>query len=330
VTDNFFDLGGHSLLAARLLNQVKEATGRQIPLSAMFRAATVESLARMIDEPVDMNAEPVLVEIQRGDSDRLPFFAIVPPGEESLGYAMLARHMGLQQTVYKVQGHSPVTAGKRPYTEAEMEALTTEYVRAMRSVNPSGPYCLGGFCDGTHIGEQIVLRLESEGDEVSFFAIFDTWVLQHSQNRLLWKLHYYRLRLREMKKMSLSKRIAASRRVAGNKIQKMVGSKPARVDWRQAYWPEQFTPPRFRAPVVLFKRPKQPFYYVNDPQMGWGDRSGGGVEVHEVDFSHADILREPQVGIFGKTLAGCLERIGRGTVDRDNSLVSAGPGLRNS
>jgi amino acid adenylation domain-containing protein len=325
VTDNFFDLGGHSLLAARLLNHVKEVTGQQIPLSAMFRGATVESLARLIERPVEINAEPVLVEIQRGTDGHLPFFAIVPPGEESLGYAMLARHMGPEQAVYKVQGHSPVTQGKRPYTEEEMEALSDEYITAMRSLQFSGPYCLGGFCDGTHIGEQIVLKLESQGEEVGLFAIFDTWVMQHSQNRLLWKLHYYGLRLREMKDMSLSERITASRRVAGNKVQNLVGSKPARVDWRQTYWPERFTPPRFRAPVVLFKRPKQPFYYVNDPQMGWGRRSTGGVEIHEVAFSHREILREPQVGIFGRELAEYVARIRRGTMGRDNSFVTAGP-----
>jgi hypothetical protein len=33
------------------------------------------------------------------------------------------------------------------------------------------------------------------------------------------------------------------------------------------------------------------------------------VEVHEVDFSHADILREPQVGIFGEQLVECLARL---------------------
>ena len=62
----------------------------------------------------------MVMEIQRGESGRLPFFAIVPPGEESLGYAMLARHMGPEQPVYKIQGHTPVTGGKRPYSEQEM------------------------------------------------------------------------------------------------------------------------------------------------------------------------------------------------------------------
>ena len=55
--------------------------------------------------------------------------------------------MGPEQTVYKVQGHAPVTRGKRPYTEQEMREMTNEYIAAMRTAQPHGPYCLGGECD---------------------------------------------------------------------------------------------------------------------------------------------------------------------------------------
>jgi amino acid adenylation domain-containing protein len=327
VLDDFFELGGHSLLAGRLLSKINEATGRQIPLAALFRGATVESLAQLIEHGADVSSDPVVLEIQHGNTSGLPFFAIVPPGEESLGYAMLARHMGPEHTVYKVQGHSPVTRGKRPYSEREMLALTDEYVAAMRSVQPHGPYCLGGLCDGTHIAEQIVHRLESEGEEVGLFAIFDTWVLQHSQNRFLWKIFYYGQRMREMKRLSLAERLASYRRAAGNKIQNLAGSNAPRTDWRQAYWPENFTPTRFRAPVVLFKRPKQPFYYVNDPEMGWAERSEGGVTIHEVEFHHAEILREPHVKVFGEKLAGHIaELTARASMDEDESLAGSVPG----
>jgi len=309
VTDNFFELGGHSLLAGRLLAQVHEKTGRQIPLSAMFRGSTVESLAKLVAFGSELENDPVVVEIQHGDGGRVPFFAIIPPGEESLGYAMLARHMGPEQTVYKIQGHSPVTGGRRPYSEEEMSALTDEYVAAIRSVHPHGPYCLGGFCDGTHIAEQVILRLESLGKDVGLFAIFDTWVLQHSQNRLLWKIYYYSQRVKQMKNLSLAERLNSYKRVAGSKVQNLVGSKKGRTDWRQTYWPEDFRPASFRAPVVLFKRPKQPFYYINDAEMGWGERSQGGVTIHEVDFHHAEILREPHVAVFGTKLAEHLQQL---------------------
>jgi len=179
VGDDFFDLGGHSLKAARVLAEVEKEIGIEVPLSALFRGATVESLARIIQSESENEKDPVAMEIQHGDASRLPFFAIVPPGEDAIGYAMLARHMGHRQTVFKIQGHAPVVDGSRPYSEQEMLELCREYIAAIRSVQSHGPYCLGGLCDGTHIAEQIVLSLEAQGEEVGLFAIFDTWVLQH-------------------------------------------------------------------------------------------------------------------------------------------------------
>ena len=322
VTDNFFDLGGHSLLAGRLLAQVHEQLGKQAPLSALFRGATVEALAKFLADDGHASTEPIALNIQAGDGSRLPFFAIVPPGEESIGYAMLARHMGPEQTVYKIQGHAPVLDGSRPPTQEELQTLTTEYVAAIRSVRPHGPYCLGGLCDGTHISEQIVLSLESEGEEVALFAIFDTWVMQHSQIRWLWRIDYYRQRLQNINKMSLAERLASYRRVAEKKVLVASGRQPARTDWQERYWPKNFTPPRFRAPVVLFKRPKQQFYYINDPEMGWGRRSESGVEIHEIDFHHKEILREPHVRQFGVELSECISRVSRRILKPEHSTES--------
>ena len=71
-----------------------------------------------------------------------------------------------------------------------------------------------------------------------------------------------------------------------NQLRKLVGKAPVRTEWHETYWPTDFVPTRFRAPVVLFKRPKQPFFYVKDPQMGWGARTMSGVEIHEIDLDH--------------------------------------------
>jgi amino acid adenylation domain-containing protein len=310
ITDNFFDLGGDSLKAARVLTEAESLTGREIPLSVLFRNATIEALAQFIRER-GHEADPVILEIQEGDSERIPFFAIVPPGEEALGYAILARYMGKQQPVFKIQGHSPITNGKRPYTSEEMEALTEEYVAAIKTVQPQGPYCLGGMCDGTHIAEQLVLRLEAQGDEVGFFAIFDTWVLQHSQRRWLWTLDCYRQRLRQMNSLGLAQQFSRLKRIGKRKVQTLIKQAAPRTDWEETYWPKDFVPARFHSPVIIFKRPKQPFYYIDDREMGWGSRTLSGVEIYEVDFHHLEILREPHVRIFGEKIVEHISKVMR-------------------
>jgi thioesterase domain-containing protein/acyl carrier protein len=309
ITDNFFDLGGHSLLAARLLAEVEKVVGRQLPLAALFRGATVESLAQFIREDAAANPDPVVMSIQSGNG-RVPFFGVASPGVETLGYALLARHMGKDQPVYKLQGHAPLVEG-RPFTEEELKTLSQEYIAAMRAVQPEGPYCLGGMCEGVQIAERMVIDLEAAGHEVGFLAIFDTWVLQNSQIRWLWRISYYQQRLRSLRRRKFGKRVEGYKKALRNNLMRVAKPEQAkgRTDWIQAYWPENHKPTVFRAPIILFKRPKQPFYYVTDSELGWGTRTRSGVEIHEVDFHHLEMLREPWVQVLGEKLAEGITRV---------------------
>jgi thioesterase domain-containing protein len=57
----------------------------------------------------------------------------------------------------------------------------------------------------------------------------------------------------------------------------------------------------------LFKRPRQPYFYVRDPFLGWASRSKGGVTICEIDSDHWEMLREPFVQTVGSTLQKYLQ-----------------------
>jgi len=325
VHDNFFDIGGHSLLAARLIAQIQEATGRKIPVSAIFRAPTVASFARLLKDHSIAKPDPVLMPLRKGTAS-IPFFGVAAPGVDTIGLAMLARHLGQEQSMYKLQASSPLVWG-RPFEKDELSALAREYVAAMRAVQPHGPFCLGGMCDGVLIAQHMILELESQGEEVALFAIFDTWVLENSQIRPLWAIDYYLQRVREFPDLPLKEQLAILRRT----LKRWAGRNGSGGSaWPQAYWPgENFQTPRFEAPVLLFKRPRQPYFYVRDPQMGWGVRSSGGVEICEVNCGHFEILRQPHARVVGDRLTARLREINQGTPNADLSfpVVPTGSGI---
>jgi thioesterase domain-containing protein/acyl carrier protein len=305
IHENFFDVGGHSLLAARVIAQIRDETGRKIPVSAIFRSPTIQGLAQLLKNDSVSTQDPVLTQLRAGTGGA-PFFSVAAPGVDPLGLAILAHNMGEAQSVYKLQGPGALL-WDRPFRKDELRALAREYVAAMRTVQPHGPYCFGGMCDGVLIAQEMILELESQGEDVGFFAIFDTWVLENSQIRPLWAVDYYLYRLRTFPKLRLDEQLSALRRMVRRLARR---NRSARSEWPQTYWPgENFQPPRFRAPVLLFKRPRQPYYYIRDPRMGWGERSTGGIEICEVDCGHYEMLRQPHVRLIADRLTARLQEV---------------------
>ncbi|MBV8893551.1 MAG: hypothetical protein JO266_16555 [Acidobacteria bacterium] len=300
IHDNFFDIGGHSLLAARLIRDIESATGKTMRVSAIFRAPTIESFSRLLAETNPRRPEPVILQLRGGKTqDRL--FAVAVPGVDTFGFGLLAHHLRGEHSVYKLQAASPVILD-RPFAREEVEGLVREYIAAMKSVQPAGPYALIAMCYGVVLAQAMILALEAQGDEVSFFAILDTWVLENSMRRPLWAVDYYRQRLDRFLKCPVQERWAIGARILRRVFRPKRESEGS--GWVKAYWPEKgFQTPHFEAPVVLFKRPQQPYYYVRDPNLGWTRRTRGGVEVYEIDSGHVEMLREPYVRVIAETLA---------------------------
>jgi amino acid adenylation domain-containing protein len=332
VTDDFFELGGHSLLAVRLLAEIHVLTGKQIPLSAMVRAPTVERLAELVSGQSAVSSASFATLMHAGEEGRLPLFAVVIPGIETLGYAALGRYLEAQP-FYTLQAQRP-TPVILPFVGAELEALASEYVSELLSVQPSGPYCFVAMCDDVVLAQEMLLQLESAGREVGFFAILDTWVLENSMVPWKQRLRYYAQRLRELGQIPVRGRSKA----IGQILRRKIGADPQiresvasadRPTWNQSYWPgPQFKQPKFQAPVVMLRRPHQPYYYVKDLQMGWGQRSSGGVELHNIDLDHDNLLREPHIKTIGKILSNRLRQVESASRSPGTTLVPEQPAAR--
>jgi thioesterase domain-containing protein len=70
--------------------------------------------------------------------------------------------------------------------------------------------------------------------------------------------------------------------------------------------------------ILLFRASDKGLRGLEDPTGGWHKYAAGGIEVHEIDGDHGDILNEPNVESLARELRDCLER----TQSEQSSRVS--------
>ena len=168
--DSFFDLGGHSLLAVRLLDRIERDIGKKIPLATLFTAATIEQLTQVLLRHDAGSSEPWLVKIQDSGSRR-PFFFLHGDYDGGGFYcATIARHLGADQPFYALQPHG-LSGRAVPLT---VEAMAADYLQALRSVQPEGPYLLGGFCLAGLVAFELARQLRADGQTVDAVVLIDT------------------------------------------------------------------------------------------------------------------------------------------------------------
>ena len=174
IHDNFFELGGDSLLTIQVIDQLHRA-GLRLTVEQFFQHHSIEELSKVVlpaHSPTGEIGEiPCMVELQRGDSDQLPFFlAHTPPGD-LLGYVNLIQALDRDQPVYGFQSTGLFDNNRCHETIREMAAY---YVRLMLKQQPTGPYMLGGWCLGGTVAFEMACQLKKEGHEIALLAVFDT------------------------------------------------------------------------------------------------------------------------------------------------------------
>jgi aspartate racemase len=318
VRDNFFELGGNSLLAVRLFAAMEERTGKRLPLASLFQAPTIEQMANLVCEKDWSRPWNSLVAIQPGGS-KPPLFCVHAHEGNVLFYRDLVRYLGADQPFYGLQAQA--LDGKQTPL-AKVEDMAVRYIEEIRSVQPKGPYFLGGYCFGGLVAFEIARKLDAEGEQVALLALFDAYTPEYLELVLKPKSLLDRLRFL-IRKLDLH---------LGNLS--LLGAKE-KVDYvkenikRTAYWVYggtrlplgrirkefldaldqafiSYLPQAYPGRVTLFRGTKQLVGYDNDPQLGWGKLAAGGVEIHRIPGYDGSVILEPRVRVTVEQLRACL------------------------
>jgi thioesterase domain-containing protein len=114
--------------------------------------------------------------IQTGGSRR-PFFYLHGQWIEGLSFHCypLAQALGPDQPFYAMDPY--LLDGRQGLPT--MEDIAAAHIKAMRAIQPEGPYLLGGFCNGALVAYEMARQLQAAGHAVDLLFLMDPEFLQY-------------------------------------------------------------------------------------------------------------------------------------------------------
>jgi amino acid adenylation domain-containing protein len=337
VTHDFFELGGHSLMMVMLMARVEERLGKRVSMEALFMEPTIEHLAELIGHGKENLFQSLVVPMQPHGINA-PIFGPHASGGNVWCYTDLVKYIGEDQPFYGIQAREPETG---LVVHTEITAMASDYVEAIRSVQPTGPYLLAGWSMGGVIAYEMASQLQKQGERIALLALFDATAPAGAQTEFKWSvllsifafdlgLTYENLskpidEIAKLPQMAQLRAVWLEAKLAGR-----IPSDMTLVEFRKMFdlfkinanTTRTYQPGEFYGRIALFNAEEDEQHYLfsndpgyyesqekhsDDPLKGWGDLATEGVDLHVVPGDHFSMMRAPHVSVLAEQLQNCIQ-----------------------
>jgi thioesterase domain-containing protein len=304
------------------MERVSHLTKKQVPLATIFQAATIERLANLLREETPSAPASSLVEIQKGNLHP-PLFFIHPSGGNVFRYVDLARLLGPEQPFYGLQAQG--LDGEQA-VHTRIEEMAAHYLGLIRTVQPKGPYQLGGWSLGGLVAFEMAQRLWARNEHVGLVALVDSYVsaageeTESSDRRDLYAqfIQYLDLPLsgffevkEEFCRLTEDGQLTyvLEQIMAADERYMRLGLKRVRHLFRvfeiQTQAARRYAPKSYAGRVALFRAVDTATGHQKSSEI-WTTVAAGGLDLHLVPGDHHTILQRPNVEVLADQLRAHL------------------------
>jgi acyl-CoA synthetase (AMP-forming)/AMP-acid ligase II/thioesterase domain-containing protein len=333
VHDDFFQLGGDSILATKLYSRVCQAMQVQLSLIRFLEIPTVAGQAWAIANSQHEVPSPALVPIQPAGSG-LPFFC-VPAETDVMGLLELGHFLGPDQPFYALHP-GDLAKGRVLYTAKNAAA---HYLKEIRSLQPEGPYLVGGNCAGSSVALELARQLMAQGQQVALLALIDP--VLHG--------YFYRTVRSYWQSLSPFSPIEKLSRVFGT-LRGLMGNIRQEICHRVLLMKSRirlsagralpFVPPDVgeanRRALRIYAQQAYPgrvtLFLASgllsglrpslDPKVLWRKLAKGGLDLHVISCDHNSILGFPHVKDLAEQLRACLDNAVKAASDKQSGVIA--------
>jgi thioesterase domain-containing protein len=193
--------------------------------------------------------------------------------------------------------------GKHP-CHTSIEAMAAHYINEIRSVQPEGPYLMGGFSFGGLVAYEMAQHLRAGGQEVGLLVLFDTYpgnlkavgtslieLLRHPT----WQHWFHDLPRIARKRIRRSLRNWRVPQVLRD------------VRDSNATAAERYELRPYAGKAALIRAAEKSLRSSQDPLAAWNGLISI-LDIHEIPGDHYDMLVEPQVNSLAECLKSCIDK----------------------
>ncbi len=309
--DDFFELGGDSVLAVSLLLSIEAEFNRRLTMAALFQAPTVGRMAALLDTSEAETRLPLAAEIQpEGSRPRLFWIDGGPM------FLPLSNALGLDQPFLGVT-LNPAELREVGF-EPSLETIAQHLVRTITTIQPAGPYVIGGYCAGGVLAFEVASQLMAAGRAVGLLCLIDAQNPTHFKRVGNLAVEFAKLRhhLAGVWQAGGTGRRAYMARHLKSACRRLL----FRSTWRPVMKSEPFTLGEIMQPAVLGYRPgrypgRVALFQARRPKAldlrpGWAATITGELLAYEFAGTHGTMLQQPQVQRLARLMNGCLDAVG--------------------
>jgi thioesterase domain-containing protein len=219
--------------------------------------------------------------------------------------------------------------------DAQVEEMAARYIEALRTVQPAGPYLLGGWSFGGLLAFEMAQQLSRSGHRVDLVAMMDTRLPSLASEpqddaRLIVGLardHGVQIGYEDLRLLGPDEQL---RHFLDVLLRADIVPPGAALDHARrhikAYKGDlnamsRYAPCLYPGRLILFRAGERvpcstgeaELGADEDPTLGWGAFSSQPVTIHEVPGNHQTMVRAPHVQILADRLRRCLLEVDPGS-----------------
>jgi len=293
--DNFYDIGGDSISAIRLLEMLEKTFLIRIKLSDLVVNNSVSKLVKIIQSQHHVSAHSCLIKIKEVGNG-LPLFLIHPVGGFIFCYLELAKYLPVNHPCYAIQ--DPNIDSDQVRFE-NIEEMAGYYLEQIQTIQPTGPYFIGGYSLGANIAFEISRQLSEKKMELGGVFLIDGWAAFSSHLKSYDRFCYSMQRtLNEL----------------DNNIPDGISNKKRVLDlaWQRMGLLFNYVPSVTNdISLVLFKAQDilPEYMEVNDITNHWQHYVTKPIDAHYIQGTHATMLKGIGAQQIGKMISDYIHRL---------------------